>query len=215
MNIRHPANAHVMLGRRCARARRLRASLRAYTAVEVLIAITLFAIGATGVIAMQRASVQGNYDARTLDVAGAIARGWQERLRRDADGWTAQGAPPNTTTWLKNAAAAPAAWTVPVYPTLAPSGNSPAFDLLGRELTKSEGEGATTEVATFCTQVKLETVAPGGTVRLVRSEVRVIWQRNGSPMKCIEGVGFDPLSTANLERYRTLSTITLIRGNFR
>jgi Tfp pilus assembly protein PilV len=184
----------------------------AYTSVEVLMAMTVFSIGASGVIAMQRTSIQGNYDARALDVASGIARSFQERLKRDADLWTIPGQPPSATTWLKNATSE-ATWVVPSYPSALASGGSPAFDLLGRDLTKPEGEGTPTMTATFCTQIRLQTFpAP---VRLVRSEVRVLWSRNGSPIACIEGPGIDITAPANADRYRSLSTITLIRGGFR
>jgi hypothetical protein len=54
-------------------------------------ALTLFAIGATAVMSMQRASIQGNADARKLDMANSIAREWLERLRRDSALWTQPG----------------------------------------------------------------------------------------------------------------------------
>jgi type IV pilus assembly protein PilV len=69
----------------------MRRRARGYTAVEVLMAMTLLAIGATAVMSMQRSSIQGNADARKLDVANSIAREWLERLRRDAALWTQPG----------------------------------------------------------------------------------------------------------------------------
>jgi hypothetical protein len=53
--------------------------------------LTLFAIGAAAVMSMQRASIQGNADARKMDIANSIAREWIERLRRDAALWTQPG----------------------------------------------------------------------------------------------------------------------------
>lgn len=64
---------------------------RGYTAVEVLMGLALFAIGAAAVISMQRAAIQGNVDARKLDMANSIAHEWIERLRRDAALWTQPG----------------------------------------------------------------------------------------------------------------------------
>src|SRR5271165_2005192 len=61
---------------------------RGYTAVEVLMAMTVMTIGAAAVMSMQKASVQGNLDARETDVANSIARMWVERLQRDAMQWT-------------------------------------------------------------------------------------------------------------------------------
>jgi len=75
------------LGSADARSRSL-GSRRGYTVVEVLSAMTLFAIGAAGVIGMQRVTIQGGADARNFDIATNIAREWQHRLQRDSLAWT-------------------------------------------------------------------------------------------------------------------------------
>src|ERR1700733_5193402 len=69
-------------------ARRSRRLTRAYTAVEVLMAMAFAAIGSASIVAMMKTSVQGDEDARKTDVANAIAHMWTERLRRDAMQWT-------------------------------------------------------------------------------------------------------------------------------
>jgi type IV pilus assembly protein PilV len=191
----------------------------AYTSVEVLIAITIFSIGAAGVIAMQRASIQGNYDARSMDVANNIAREWQERLQRDADLWRDSSLPFSTATtntrWLKAATATPTL-AVPTYPSGAAAGLSPAFDLLGRDLGKTDGEGSAGEVATFCTQISLAALPnpkAGEAERVIRAVIRVAWTRNGATLKCLEGAAFDPTTPA--DKYRTLTTVALVRGNFK
>src|SRR4029078_5845168 len=61
---------------------------RWYTAVEVLSALTLLAIGAAGVIGMQRVTLQGSEDARRFDVGGVLAKEWWPRLQRDSTHWT-------------------------------------------------------------------------------------------------------------------------------
>ncbi len=202
------------------KARRSRLAQLGYTSVEVLIAITIFSIGAAGVIAMQRASVQGNYDARAMDVANNIAREWQERLQRDADTWRDSKVPFTTATtntlWLKGATTTPTI-AVPTYPTGAAAGRSPAFDLLGRDLSKAEGEGTTGEVATFCTQLSLTALTnpkPGEPTRLVRAEIRVYWARNGGTLKCTESDNTDVTASPTNQRYRSVTTMALVRGNF-
>ncbi|NOU33981.1 MAG: hypothetical protein HOO96_39320 [Polyangiaceae bacterium] len=198
-----------------------RLSQLGYTSVEVLIAITIFSIGAAGVIAMQRASVQGNYDARAMDVANNIAREWQERLQRDADTWNdpqaAFGTATTNTLWLKNATSGPTV-KVPAYPSGAAVGRSPAFDLLGRDLSKAEGEGTTAEVATFCTQLSLTALAnpkAGEPTRLIRAEIRVYWARSGGTLKCTESDATDVTVSPTNERYRSVTTMALVRGNFK
>src|SRR5271154_1609339 len=65
-----------------------RTAPRGYTAVEVLMAMTVMTIGAAAVMSMQKTSIQGNLDARKTDMANSIARMWVERLERDAMQWT-------------------------------------------------------------------------------------------------------------------------------
>ena len=73
------------------RARPTSTTARGYTAIEVLMAMTVMAIGGAAVITMQKTSVTANLDARRADVANSIARTWVERLRRDGMAWTSPG----------------------------------------------------------------------------------------------------------------------------
>jgi len=160
---------------------------RGYTAVEVLIAMGMFAVGAAGVMGMQRISVQANADTRRADVANQILREWVERLHRDSLIWTNPTGSPNglnDTKWLKtsvitsglatDAGIDPTPWVLPGggVPGSQPLGISPAFDTLGRELTASES-------AFYCVQYRPEWLvdADGGASPLIRAEVRVYWSR--------------------------------------
>jgi len=187
---------------------RKRLALRGYTAIEVLISLSVFAVGAAGVIGMLRSSVQGNMDARKLDVANSIARTWMERLRRASMTWTLPGAS-NPTTNLNapnndaatllgatrvNTTATPN-WFVPNNGALSADnleGNSAAFDLLGRDLPDGEWDTATDGTsqsnAVFCTHVRLDCAVPnpnagGAGCPLIRATVRVFWPRklSGAP----------------------------------
>jgi prepilin-type N-terminal cleavage/methylation domain-containing protein len=164
----------------------MRHGARGYTAVEVLMGMTLFAIGAMAVISMQRASVQGNLDARKLDMANAIAHEWLERLRRDSTLWTLpSSANPTATTNYTNAkllsghltyatAGNVATWSLPddyVKSASVPDGVSPAFDILGRDLLP-----ASYAQAQFCVNIRLNWLDPGAK-ELIRAEVRVVWPR--------------------------------------
>src|SRR5262249_8959991 len=90
-----------------------RTRTRAYTAIEVLMAMSVFAIGAAAIIGMMRAAIQGNYDARRLDQANSLAREWMERLRRDGMLWTT-ATNLTATTFLNAYRDAPAGWVLPV-----------------------------------------------------------------------------------------------------
>ena len=109
---------------------------RGYTAIEVLIAMTVMAIGAAAVMSMQKASVQGNLDARKTDVATNIGRMWIERIEKDSMGWT-QSSNFNSALLLNGAGVALGNWFLPVAYASPAGGNaaiSPAFDILGRDL---------------------------------------------------------------------------------
>jgi prepilin-type N-terminal cleavage/methylation domain-containing protein len=177
---------------------------RGYTAVEVLISIAIFGIGAAGVIAMQRASIQGNYDARSLDMASSISREWQERLHRDATLWTAPSNPPSPgTTWLHAAVATPNTWITPNIPSVSPDGVSPAFNMLGQDLTLAQATNPT-QGSTFCVQVNLQSLS----TTVARVSTRVMWLRDGGTFICPVGL-FDPTADP---RFRTLTTTTVMRG---
>ena len=160
-----------------------RARSRGFTAVEVLMAMTLFAIGAAGVIGMQRVTIQGGEDARRFDVATNIANEWIGRLQRDAMFWTQPNASnPNTidianTKWLNNVGGACSSFCNIPMPVGVPDGQSPAFDNYGKDLP------AGTNDAWYCVQYRLNWLQspgpiPGGPFQLgsvMRAEVRVYW----------------------------------------
>jgi prepilin-type N-terminal cleavage/methylation domain-containing protein len=144
---------------------------RGYTAVEVLIAITLFAIGAAGVIGMLKVTVQGASDARRFDIATNIANEWVSRLQRDSMLWTLPNAVNPTlgsgtgagelgaTQWLKDIDTA--ACNVDKFCTpnggvpvaAAVGGLSSAFDIVGRDVNASEEHF-------FCVQYRMGWIAP-------------------------------------------------------
>jgi prepilin-type N-terminal cleavage/methylation domain-containing protein len=164
-----------------ANARRGRGSWRArgYTAIEVLMAMTVMAIGGAAVITMQKTSVTANLDARRADVANAVARTWVERLRRDAMSWTLPGPAGlgnnfGNTLILKNIGNVPGAWFLPDAMDLTvPETMSPAFDMVGRDLPRAQLASAD-----FCVNVRLTwltntALPPNGD--LIRADVRVLW----------------------------------------
>ena len=156
-----------------------RRSARGYTVVEVLMAIVLMAIGTAAVMSMQKASVQGNLDARKTDLANSIARTWIDRLQRDAMAWT-QGANSTaalslsqTTTVLntlvnKNGGAWDFATPIPV--AIANSPLSPCYDIFGREL-----DSTSIGTAQFCVHARASYLSPSQD--LLRVDVRVVWLR--------------------------------------
>ena len=154
--------------------RRLRStpSIAGYTAVEVLLALTVLLISSAGVMSMQKASIQGNMDARNLDVANSIARTWLDRLTTDADAWNS-GTGMTQTLWL--GADLGKGFVTPSVEPATLSAWSPAFDILGRDLLTTADP-----TAAFCTHIKIDAMAigPTGTPTLLRATVLVFWRKN-------------------------------------
>jgi type IV pilus assembly protein PilV len=165
---------------------------RGFTVVEVMMALAVLTLGASGLIVMQKATLIANTNARNMAVANMIAQSWVERVRADAQAWNDQGGTSDfltDTEWLKSAGTSPpaagAGWFTPVgVATLNnfPAGQ-PAADIMGADLEGGEPFGTG-----FCTQLRLTRFAtsPTGTLgnlyRVVRVEVRVFWDRARQPL---------------------------------
>lgn len=164
--------------------KRRRLRQRGYTAVEVLAALMLFAIGAAGVIGMEKVTIQGGSDAHHYDIATGIAHEWVARLQRDATTWTQPNATIPTsnlssaTTWLKDVATCNTANFC--ASSLGLPGYSQAFDIQGRDINdKTEGY--------FCVQYRMGWVSnpetspysptDEGPTALIRADIRVVWNR--------------------------------------
>jgi type II secretory pathway pseudopilin PulG len=190
-----------------------------FTAIEVMLSLTILAIGTAGVIAMQTTAIDGNYDARRLDVANGILRLWTERLRRDGMLWTLPNAENPLPTsdnraanalLLTNVQANPtnAAWVLPIEREADIVPLMPQFDLLGRDILASD---ATTPVM-FCTQVRLSWLSLNN---LMRADVRVFWPRgSGSMDDCTQNpaAGWETLPTT-INKYHFVYGVTAIRRN--
>lgn len=189
--------------------------------------MTLFAIGAAGVIGMQRATVQGTEDARRYEMAVNIANTWASRLQRDAMFWNVPYAS-NTTTVngatryvkLIGSTSSPNCSTAWCFPT-GQTDESPFYDLLGRERVEGSGDHA------FCVQVKTNWIAnpsvgssgsplpaPTG---FARAEIRVIFRRldRGIVGKCTDGTALDTASTTFETDHVSVHVTTQLRENTR
>lgn len=194
---------------------------RGFTAVEVLAAMTLFAIGAAGVISMQKASIQGNADARRYDIATGIGAEWIARLRRDSMSWTEPNATVTTnnfgnTLWLRNTSMLPTplpddtGWLLPgPVATTNYFGTSYAFDVLGREVPAGSAD------TFYCVNYRLGWLqtdpANAGAGLTARAEVRVFWPRFSQP----PAANCNPATAngASPSRFHFLYTTTTVRRN--
>lgn len=167
-------------------------STAGYTAVEIMMALTVMTIGAAAVMSLQKTSVTGNFDARETDLAASIARTWVDRLHRDAMSWTM---PNNTYPTLSNFNNAPllaqapfGKWTVPSFEMgqTTPETMSYGFDVLGRDIPPGLVTSSPSPVI-FCVNYRLQWLVPpnlapaaGQTMEpgLIRADVRVLWPRD-------------------------------------
>lgn len=142
------------------------------TVVEVLMAITILAIGASGVVSLQKVTAQSNRNSRSLAVANEVARTWMERLRADSMLWN-HPSPSNPnddlatdTTWLKNVVDPDpdeSAWFRPV-----------GTDTCGiHDLFGLDGACTGTEEGPFCVNLRLSWVREDR--KMIRAEARVYW----------------------------------------
>jgi type IV pilus assembly protein PilV len=174
---------------------RAAAGRRAYTMIEVMIALGVLALGATGVIAMQTVTLIGNQRAKAEATATMIAQTWVERLRADAVVWNNPNGVSdlNETRWLQYANANPT-WFAPDASRggIAPYGSAMADtqgqDIYAAEIGNPPGSAAT---QAFCTLLRLYplTTGPAGTpVTYIRAEVQVYWAK-GTPSGIHAGKG--------------------------
>jgi hypothetical protein len=197
-------------------ARKTRSRRRGYTAAEVIMAIGLFAVGGTSVIAMESASIQGNANARRMDQANAIASEWADRLLRDSSLWgsTPPKLPVTGIPMLNTAAGFPA-WTNPPIPALANPGTSPAFDINGEEVL-SGGTGPQPANTIFCAQYQLQVMQTdptrGNTPVMYRATIAVWWRRDLGAMSVAPLCG-DPAFAPTTANYHVVYLTQMIREN--
>jgi prepilin-type N-terminal cleavage/methylation domain-containing protein len=198
-------------------ARRTCTGARGYTIVELMMAITVLAIGVTGIFSMQKITIVANYHAKNLAVATHVAQAWADRLAVDATMWNHPSKDQSTsdignTRWLSNVNGAAGTWFRPDYESTLEFG--PSFDALGNVL-------ADPAQSVYCTHVKLnwlrsETGVMGN--GLVRAEIRVFWLKDDMG----GGVNSDPvcdpdtdpdLVGAAVDKYHFVYQTTAIRQN--
>lgn len=189
---------------------------RGYTAVELLMAITIFAIGVAGIIAMQKVTVSANQHAKNLSIATHIAQGWMDQLALDAALWNHPSAQNpvsdiTDTKWLQNVSQ-PNVWFRPTW-----DGNrafGAGFDSLGQPL-----DDAAVDDQHFCAHIRLSPLYPATAGNgLIRAEVRVFWLRqgqggtvNGQPL-CAAGTAPALIEGAG-EKYHFVHLTTAIKQN--
>jgi prepilin-type N-terminal cleavage/methylation domain-containing protein len=201
---------------------------RGYTAVELLMAISVFGIGVAGIISMEKVTSASNQHAKNLAIATHIAESWLDMLATDATSWNHpstgfKASDLNETFWLTSvvANAGAGSWFVPAYNATFDFG--PAFDALGNPVNPATNLAA----AQFCVNIRLSwlyTPPPNSEAGngLIRAEVRVFWLRDGqsSPVAgvspCDPAMPVASISAANAtSTFHFVQKITAIRENMK
>jgi type IV pilus assembly protein PilV len=160
-----------------------------FTLIEVMVAVGIVTMGAVGILALQKAALRGNIEARQITTATQITRTWIERIRRDALRWNTNVAGGTAqTTHLQHLPATldPGEWRQPVPNVLA--GEYPGFNWQGRD-------EATPAAVRYCVNMRLSWLQMN---RSARVEVRTYWWRTspGADVAVFQGCG-DPAAVTN------------------
>jgi type IV pilus assembly protein PilV len=164
---------------------------RGYTVVELMMALAIFAIGFTGIAAMQNVTASSNAHAKNIAVATQLARSWQDKLAMDALKWGGlQGWALTNTRWLGQADAQNNVWHVPLNDAAVTFG--PATDARG-EFVDFTTAGNN---VVFCTHIRLTRLIPTANMGLIRSEVRVFWPKG--PVAWSTGANYCTTNAADI-----------------
>ena len=169
------------------RLRRLRARARGrhsagYTAVEVLMSLSVLAVGVIGIFSMEKVTVSSNVHAKNLSIATHIAQSWLGVLEAEATLWDATPGSVGRTTFLASAVGQPD-WFRPTF-----SGGSrfgPEFDELGNAVAQN---------GRFCVDLRVSPLngltAEQEGVGMRRVEARVYWLRDGMVLASVTAPAF-------------------------
>lgn len=145
--------------------RRMRRRARAgFTLLEVMLALAVLLIGVMGIIALQRATMHANYDARSTSVATVNQARWSSILRRSALLWTDSGGSTIGVPYLNQIGAG---WFIPQPNNGA--ADEYAMDWYGRPTSVAAN-------ARYCTLIRLQWLSPN---QSMRADIITFWARQG------------------------------------
>lgn len=171
-----------------------RAAHRAgYTLVEVMMALAVLTVGASGIVAMQKFSLGGSLQARNLTAGVNVNAGWLERLNTEAVLWNDA-----------NNSDLAQMGTVNAFGAL-PGGANVVGNWVRLGATTLEGDdadlgagGGPNPAAAYCTHLRLSWIGPPATSDTLRVELRTFWARTGRDItdECDPGVAVAGWTTA-------------------
>lgn len=142
-------------------------------------ALGILAVGATGIIGLQQATIRGNQEANEFATATRTAEMWLDRYRMDALAWRSGGSGTLPSPVLFSAtelmqgmpAVGSTGWH---FPAAVRPGSFPPASQLSFHGNPSPAPGSPTPI--FCTQANLTWVYDATAIRV---DVRVAWRRRG------------------------------------
>lgn len=181
-----------------------------YTLVEVMLAVGVLAVGATGILGLQGMAIRGNQEANEYATATRTVEFWLDRYRLDALAWRTGGAGTlpsptlfaNTELMQAMPATGSSGWH---FPVAARPGSFPAANQLSFNGNPAVTPGAPMPV--FCTQSNLTWVYDGTAIRV---DVQTYWRRRGL-MNSATSLECPPLPPR--EDYHLVRASTLVRWN--
>jgi type IV pilus assembly protein PilV len=137
-----------------------------------MMAIAVFAIGVSGIIAMQKVAAAANEHSKALSLATNVAHGWLDALKADSSLYTQAALLSNAQllSQIGTNATNNGVWFRPAWN--ATKGIGAAFDGLGRPIDETSGDAAN---AQFCVHLRLTQLYPNSGMNVIRTEVRVFW----------------------------------------
>ena len=154
------------------------AARRGYTIIELIMSLSVLAIGASGVIAMQKVTISSNRHAKETAIATRVAEAWADQLALDGSLWTLDSAGNTTlpsTSWIRLADPAQTVeWFGPAHDPLRNFGAG--FGALGNPVDP----GLRPDLVRYCAQLRFAYLhsptlpTPGHGV--IRAQIRVFWQ---------------------------------------
>lgn len=182
-----------------------RSSLRpGYTLVEVMMALAVLTVGASGIVAMQKFSLGGSLQARNLTAGVNVNAGWLERLNTEAVLWNDANNAPGDLAQMG---------TINAVGAL-PTGANVVGNWVRLGATTLEGDDADLGgAAAYCTHLRLSWIGPPATSDTLKVELRTFWARTGRDVndECNPGVAMNGWNNAINDPAQTVAIAGIAR----
>jgi prepilin-type N-terminal cleavage/methylation domain-containing protein len=201
------------------------ASRKGYTMVEVMMGLSILAIGSVSILGLQKFAAMGTMSSRHITNASAISGGVLEAMNAESLSWVDNAAPDvterNAMPWLGAAlfaadAEVEGAWASPTV-TLPAAGTFNAFTLEG----VAQDSDTVLPTTAYCTHVRATWLGRqnptgpgvGDDATAVRVDVRTFWAKSGRSVadEC-NGTTFSTANLNNLLENTAINSLVPVSG---